>query len=255
MIDASRRSILIGVVLLIYTVLVGVMFYFHFTRMVSDAAAQSQAGSGMVILGIGALFCLVLYVIVGLQDQAVDSGSRIVQLEHRLADTEDDRTVAEQEHQKNMEKKLFEIGVINASLHREIAERIQAENESRQLHKQMELILNSAGDGIFGLDTQGRVTFANTAASLMTGWPIHELVGQPHHELVHHSFADGSPHSPEECQISQAYIDGIVHFNSDDVFWNKEGTSFPVEYVSTPITDNALIRGAVVVFRDRSIFT
>ena len=153
-----------------------------------------------------------------------------------------------------------QIGVINASLHREIAERMQAENESRQLQKRMELILNSAGDGIFGLDTNGIVTFANTAASVMTGWRIDELVGQPHHELVHHSYSDGSPHPPQACQIRQAYVDGIVHFNSDDVFWTREGSSFPVEYVSTPIKDNndnhnsETIHGAVVVFRDRSIY-
>jgi hypothetical protein len=79
-------------------------------------------------------------------------------------------------------------------------------------------------------------------------------VGQSHHELVHHSYSDGRPHPGDECLITQAFIDGIVHFNSDDVFWTRDGTSFPVEYVSTPIVENDKIRGAVVVFRDKSTF-
>jgi PAS domain S-box-containing protein len=260
MTDISRRALLISAVLGLYTVLVVLTASAPFRTMGAEAWPVLSAGLWMPLLGVITLFLAVLYVILRLDSRVDDSSNRIAQLEHRLADTEEDISSAEQEHRAHMEKKLFEIGVINASLHREIAERMQAENESRQLQKRMELILNSAGDGIFGLDTRGIVTFANTAASVMTGWQIDELVGQPHHELVHHSYSDGSPHPPEACQIRQAYVDGIVHFNSDDVFWNREGSSFPVEYVSTPIKDNSgnsdsgTIHGAVVVFRDRSIF-
>jgi PAS domain S-box-containing protein len=260
MADISRRALLIAVVLGLYTVLVVLSIYAPLRGPETEVQSSLAAGLLMPLLGVTTLFCVVLYVILRLDRRVDESSSRIAQLEQRLAGTEEDISSAEQEHRQHMEKKLFEIGVINASLHREIAERMQAENESRQLQKRMELILNSAGDGIFGLDTNGIVTFANTAASVMTGWRIDELVGQPHHELVHHSYSDGSPHPPQACQIRQAYVDGIVHFNSDDVFWTREGSSFPVEYVSTPIKDNndnrnsETIHGAVVVFRDRSIY-
>ncbi len=136
----------------------------------------------------------------------------------------------------------------------DISQRIQAEEERKKLQHQMELILESAGEGIFGLDTEGRVTFANKAAGLMLGWSPGELVGKPHHELVHHTRSDGSTYPVEECPIYMAYKDGKVHFKSDDVFWNKEGESFPVEYISTPILEDGVLTGAVVVFRDLNVF-
>ena len=69
---------------------------------------------------------------------------------------------------------------------REIAERIQAETETKRLQRRMELILESAGEGIFGLDIDGKVTFVNKAAALMLGWEADDLIGQAHHALIHH---------------------------------------------------------------------
>ena len=121
------------------------------------------------------------------------------------------------------------------------------------MQRLMELILDSAGEGIFGLDVNGNVTFTNKAAALMLGWSPEELVGKPHHNLVHHTHSDGSSYPVQECPIHMAYKDGKVHFNSDDVFWCKDGASFPVEYVSTPIKEDGILTGAVVVFRDSSL--
>jgi len=156
--------------------------------------------------------------------------------------------------EQRVERRTFEISVANASLNREIAERIQAENETKRIKRQMELILQSAGEGIFGLDTHGRVTFVNRAATLMLGWESDDLIGKAHHALIHHTRPDGSPYPVEHCPIHQAYRDGKVHFGSDEVFWNKEGASFPVEYISTPILENRQLTGAVVVFRDLTTF-
>jgi PAS domain S-box-containing protein len=119
----------------------------------------------------------------------------------------------------------------------------------------MELILESAGEGIFGLDVNGKVTFVNQAAALMLGWEPEDLVGQAHHALIHHTRADGMPYPVGECPIHQAYRDGKVHFGSEEVFWTREGQSFPVEYISTPILENNQLTGAVVVFRDLAAFT
>ena len=153
-----------------------------------------------------------------------------------------------------IEKRTFELQRVNGALNREIAERTQAEEESRELQKQLNLILNSAGEGILGLDNHGRVIFMNKAASLMLGWEVEELLGNTHHELIHHTHADGSAHPVEICPIYMAYRDGLVHYKTGDVFWCKNGTNFPVEYVSTPIRDSGMLTGAVVVFRDMNTY-
>jgi len=154
--------------------------------------------------------------------------------------------------EERVERRTFEISVANAALNREIAERIQAEAEMKRIKHQMELILESAGEGIFGLDAKGNMTFVNKAASLMLGWESQELTEKSHHEMVHHTRANGEHYPVQECPISQAFQDGIVHFGSEEVFWAKDGSSFQVEYVSTPIMENGTLTGAVVVFRDIS---
>ena len=85
----------------------------------------------------------------------------------------------------------------------------------------------------------------------MLDYEPEELIGQLHHELVHHSRPDGKPYPNQECPVYAAFKDGAVHTNVDDeVFWRKDGTSFPVEYTSTPIIEDGKILGAVVTFQD-----
>lgn len=117
---------------------------------------------------------------------------------------------------------------------------------------QTELILNAAGEGIYGLDLNGRCTFVNPAASRMTGHQCEELLGQSMHDVVHHSHPNGCSYTREECPIYAAFSDGLVREACDEVFWRKDGTSFPVEYTSTPIYSAGALVGAVVVFRDIS---
>jgi len=127
-------------------------------------------------------------------------------------------------------------------------------SNAKKLERQLDLIVNSAGEGIFGLDIEGNVTFMNKAASIMLGWEQDELIAKSHHELIHHSHADGSRYDESECPIYMACKDGQVHFKSDDIFWTKDGNNFPVEYNSTPIIDGYQLIGAVVVFRDLTTF-
>ena len=181
--------------------------------------------------------------------------SRNTELEQELATVRQECENNRNELEERVDRRTFEISVANASLNREIAERIQAETEMRQLKRRLELILESAGEGIFGLDLDGRVTFVNRAAARMLGWEADDLVGLSHHALIHHTRADGSPYPVNECPIHQAYRDGKVHFGADEVFWHKNGQSFPVDYISTPIHENRQLRGAVVVFRDLSALT
>lgn len=120
-----------------------------------------------------------------------------------------------------------------------------------RLELQHELILDSVADGIYGVDMIGRSTFFNKAAEKITGWDAVDVIGLNQHEILHHSHEDGSPHQAVDCPVYQTFHDDEARYISDDVFWRKDGTSFPVEYSSTPIHDEGgKTVGSVVVFRD-----
>ena len=108
-----------------------------------------------------------------------------------------------------------------------------------QLRRQQQLILNAVGEGVYGLDLAGNVTFVNPAAAAMIDWPVEELVGKSMHKVLHHSHSDGSVYPREACAIYAAFQDGSTRRVTDEVFWRKDGTSFPVEYISTPMRDEA----------------
>ena len=132
----------------------------------------------------------------------------------------------------------------------DITEAKQAEEKLEQLNRHNELILNSVGEGIYGLDLQGKTRFVNSAAVRLTGWDAEELIGLHQHDMIHHTKSDGTPYPSEECPIYAVLNDGTVHRVTDEVFWRKDGTSFPVYYVSTPIRERGEIVGAVVLFED-----
>jgi len=133
---------------------------------------------------------------------------------------------------------------------RDISARKKAEQSLAQLQRQHSLILTQAGEGIYGLDRDGLTTFVNPTAARLLGYDPDELAGRPMHKTLHHSKPDGSPYPVEQCPIYAALRDGQVHRVSTEVFWRKDQTSFPVEYISTPIVEQDAVTGAVVVFRD-----
>ena len=114
----------------------------------------------------------------------------------------------------------------------------------------MRLILESTGEGIFGLDQHGRCTFVNRAAARMFGGEPADLVGQDLHALVHHSHADGSPYPEVDCPVHRTLQEGMGLRVTDEVYWRRDGTSFPVEYSTFPILDKGVNKGAVVAFAD-----
>ena len=113
-----------------------------------------------------------------------------------------------------------------------------------------QLILRAAGEGIYGVNAEGKTTFVNPAAERMLGWMAEELIGRDMHSIVHHTHADGSYYQEHDCPIYAAFRDGAVHQVDTEVFWRKDGTSFWVEYTSTPINEGGHVVGAVIVFRD-----
>ncbi len=115
-----------------------------------------------------------------------------------------------------------------------------------------QLILDAAGEGVYGLDCEGNTTFVNTAATEILGWKEEEILGKPLHDIHHHSHADGTHYPREDCPIYAALKDGEVHRVDDEVFWHNNGKPVPVEYISTPIQHDGKLHGAVVMFRDIS---
>lgn len=131
-----------------------------------------------------------------------------------------------------------------------IRERKAAEEAIERLIRKNELILNSAGEGIVGLDRNGRHTFVNPVAARMLGYGIEEMIGQPSHALIHHTRPDGTPYPKEECPINRAYVSGQATHGMNELLWRKDGTSIPVEYTSTPISEGGSLVGAVLTFSD-----
>lgn len=119
-----------------------------------------------------------------------------------------------------------------------------------QPHEYYELILQSIGEGVHGLDARGHITFVNHAATAMLGWTAEELIGQRQHPLIHHSRTDGTPYAESDCPILAALREGQVFRRDGEVFWRRDGTSIPVDYIATPIRQDGAIVGAVVAFRD-----
>jgi PAS domain S-box-containing protein len=127
----------------------------------------------------------------------------------------------------------------------------QGEQQIHHLQKIQHRILDSIQEGIYGLDREGNTTFVNNAASQLLGWQADELIGRCQHELIHHTKPNGSPYPREDCPIYAAFRDGKVHHITNEVFWRKDGTRFPVEYTSSPLrSDDGDLEGAVVVFRE-----
>ena len=131
-----------------------------------------------------------------------------------------------------------------------ISEWRRAERFFREIERENQLILGAAGEGIYGVNSDGITTFVNPAAERMLGWTADALVGREIHSIIHHSHVDGEPYHAEQCPIYNAFREGIVRRVDDEVFWRSDGKPIRVEYTSTPIRDHGLVIGAVIVFRD-----
>ena len=139
----------------------------------------------------------------------------------------------------------------------DISEQVRAEGRLRTLTRQSDSILESVGDGIYGIDLEGNVTVVNSAAAQMLGYKQEEMLGRNMHQLIHHTRGDGSPYSREESPIWKTLTNFATVRVSNEVFWRKDGTSFPVEYVArpqidshSPDTTDLKTVGVVVAFTD-----
>lgn len=133
----------------------------------------------------------------------------------------------------------------------DITERKRAEAALRESKDELHLLLESTGEAIYGIDLKGRCTFCNPACLKSLGYTRpEELLGKDMHRLIHHSRADGTPLSVEECWIYRAIEAGEGIHVEGEVLWRADGTSFPAEYWSHPQLKGKAVVGAVVTFLD-----
>ena len=136
------------------------------------------------------------------------------------------------------------------NLSEDITERKRAEEARNRATQQMQLILESTGQGIYGIDLQGNCAFINRATCEMIGYAPQELLGRNMHDLVHHHKPDGSPYPVDECPIYSAFRRGEGCRVDAEVMWRRDGTPIPVEYSSFPIIEDGKVTGAVVTVSD-----
>ncbi len=116
--------------------------------------------------------------------------------------------------------------------------------------RQLGLLLDSTGEGIFGVDLDGHCVFINRAGAEMLGYEPAQVLGRNMHDLTHHSHPDGSPYPDTDCPIFNAFRRGLPCRIDTEVFWRADGKAFAVEYSSHPILDGEAVRGAVITFVD-----
>ncbi len=141
---------------------------------------------------------------------------------------------------------------INLKLNLELEERKRTEKNLEQAIHKNKLILESVGEGIYVIDRNGTITFANPVTAAITGYAINEIIGKKQHDIFHHTKPDGSPFPVKECPIHMTLRDGKTRTIDNDVFWKKDGTSIPIEYTCTAILEDDEIVGAVIAVKDIS---
>ena len=133
---------------------------------------------------------------------------------------------------------------------RDITERRAADAERQRLSTNIRQLLDASGEGIYGLDARGFVSFINRRGSEMLGYEPDELIGRSMHEATHHSHADGTAYPLADCPIHRAAILGVACEVDDEVMWKKDGLALRVEYAASPVREHGILSGTVVNFRD-----
>lgn len=141
-------------------------------------------------------------------------------------------------------------GLYIAAFIRDITERKRLEKQAADALASLELILQSTGEAMYGIDTSGICTFANVAAGDMLGYRPDDLIGHDMHALIHHTKEDGSPYPTDQCPIYRSFRVGRGCHVDDEVMWRRDGVPVPVRYSAFPIIDQGVVTGAVVSMAD-----
>ncbi|KST63175.1 PAS domain S-box protein [Mastigocoleus testarum] len=148
----------------------------------------------------------------------------------------------------SISKLKLDRNIIFTAILRNISEEKKSKEALSQLSQKHELILNSIGEGLFGLDKSGKITFVNPAAISLLGYEKQELIGQNIDMLLANNPCIAKPDADIECVVRKFKIQEV----SNDIFRRKDGSVFPVEYIHNPILDRGKVVGAVIAFKDIS---
>ena len=155
-----------------------------------------------------------------------------------------------QEQARTLEEQTEELTQSQEELLAQQRELTTQREQLKVSEERSRLILESSAEGIFGTDTDGRITFVNPAACRMLGFSPEELIGLQSHAAFHHHRPDGSAYPKEECPMYAAYKQGKSSRIDDEFLWRKDGVGLPVEYGATPMTKDGAVVGSVVSFTD-----
>lgn len=136
---------------------------------------------------------------------------------------------------------------LRRGLERQVRERTQ---DLRRLVRQNQVLLTSVGDGIYGVDDDGRITFINPLGAEVLGFDQERLLGRRAHQEFHAPSPNGTPRPWDECYITQAIRHGTLTSSEEDEYVRTDGRVLPVEITASPLVDEDRLIGAVVVFRD-----
>ena len=129
--------------------------------------------------------------------------------------------------------------------------RTRSLKEQNRLANYNRLLVESTGEGIYGVDLNGNCTFLNAAGERILGLKAADVIGKHLHDLTHHTRPDGTPYPAADCPIYRASRSGQGCRIDNEVFWRPDGTSFPVDYSAYPITNDAgEVEGVVITFSD-----
>jgi len=238
--------------------------WFHRTPLMAEAIATWTEGDGMiaqirviadkaharVLAG-----DLAAPEVTGLRADAERLNNRLTPLEIRFATELADGARLSQRLLLGLNLALaLSLGLSGLAFVRHSA-RVQAatENEVRRRRESLQRLLDSAAEGLYGVDTQGRCTFINRSALAMLGYDKEsELLGREIQTLIHRSPADAGPGAAVASRIARSYREqGELHV-AGELFWRRDGSSFPVEYWSHPMWNDGALQGAVATFIDIS---
>ena len=133
----------------------------------------------------------------------------------------------------------------------DVSRRKQTQEALREREAQLQLLLDSTAEGIYGMDLNGNCTFSNRSSLRLLGYKdASDLLGKHMHNLVHHSHADGSPFPVEQCRIYRTFRQGGATHADSEVMWKADGTCFPCEYWAYPVWREEKLVGCVVTFVD-----
>jgi PAS domain S-box-containing protein len=143
------------------------------------------------------------------------------------------------------------LGVDNDRLRRQLEERVAERTRSlRQITTRTDLMMDAVGEGIYGVDPDGMITFVNPAAAQALGYAADDLIGKDAHATFHERGPDGRLLPKEQCYITEAVREGFVSTAEDDSYVRSDGQILPVEVTTTPLAEEDTVLGAVVIFRD-----